>query len=656
MSDAKQYQTAEDVGCNPTENPTMGDVIAARFGRRDMLRGALAVSAISAVAGPVALAALSKDAAAQTAKPSFTFSEVAFGVDETHHVAAGYDADVLIRWGDPVLPGAPAFDPLKQSAASQALQFGYNNDFLGVAPLPQGSNSPDHGLLCVNHEYTDEEVMFPGLGGEQQEAKFVKMTKELVDIEIAAHGGSVVEIKKTGGKWAYDPASKYNRRITGETECSITGPAAGHALMKTSYDPTGTKVRGMLNNCAGGMTPWGTWLSAEENFNGYFWSGEEKPKADRYGVPGKWYNWGAYYDRFDVTKEPNEANRFGWIVEIDPYDPTSTPRKHTALGRFKHEACSIAVNKDNSVVAYMGDDERFDYVYKFVSAKKYVAGDRAHNMTLLDEGVLYVAKFNADGSLEWLPLVFGQGPLTAENGFTDQGQVLINARLAGDKLGATKMDRPEDVEVNPKTGAIYVMLTNNSRRKAEQVDAANDRAGNLWGQVVEMLPPGGDHTATKFTWNVLLKGGNPKDGAVGAMFNPATSDNGWFSCPDNCAVDNQGRLWITTDQGEGWFKASGKADGVYAVETEGALRGASMMFFRVPVGAEMCGPWFAADDKTLFVAVQHPATDGVELYKPFGKKSTFEEPATRWPDFKPDMPPRPSVLAITKKDGGVIGS
>lgn len=661
MSDAKVHQTSEDVGRNPSDNPTMGDIVAARFGRRDMLRGVLAVSAISAVAGPSALAALSKQAAAQEAKPSFTFTEVAFGVDETHHVAPGYDADVLIRWGDPVVPGAPAFDPLKQSAATQALQFGYNNDFLGFAPLPQapltqsGQNA-DHGLLCVNHEYTDEEVMFPGLGGEQQEAKFVKMTKELVDIEIAAHGGTVVEIKKVNGKWTYDPASPFNRRITGETECVITGPAAGHALLKTSYDPSGTKVRGMLNNCAGGMSPWGTWLTAEENINGYFWSPEEKPKTDRMGVPGKWYNWGAYHDRFDVTKEPNEANRFGWIVEIDPYDPTSTPRKRTALGRFKHEACSIAVNKDNAVVAYMGDDERFDYVYKFVAAKKYAEGDRAHNMTLLDEGTLHVARFDADGSVEWLPLVFGQGPLTPENGFKDQAEVLINARLAGDKLGATKMDRPEDVEVNPKTGAIYINLTNNSRRKPEQVDGPNPRAANQWGQIVELLPPDGDHTATKFSWSILIKAGDPKDPAVGALFNPATSDNGWFSCPDNFAVDSQGRLWVATDQGESWAKTSGKADGIYAVETAGPLRGKSMMFYRVPVGAEMCGPCFTPDDKTLFVAVQHPAVDGVEAYKPFGRKSTFEDPATRWPDFKPDLPPRPSVVALTKQDGGAIGS
>lgn len=649
-----QFEAEEDIGRNTTDNPTLGEIIGARFGRRDMIRGALAVSAITATLGPAAIASLNP-AKAAAGKPSFAFADVPYGVDEKHHVAAGYDADILIRWGDPVLADAPAWDPMNQSADAQAKQFGYNNDFVGYAPLPLGSSTPDHGLLCVNHEYTDEEVMFPGLGGEQQKAKFAGMTEKLANIEIAAHGGSVIEIRKVNGKWTYDPKSASNRRITGETECQITGPAAGHALMKTAYDPSGTVVRGMLNNCAGGMSPWGTWLSAEENFNGYFWSSEEKPKADRYGVPGKWYNWGAYHDRFDVAKEPNESHRFGWIVEIDPYDPASKPRKRTALGRFKHEACSIAINADNSVVAYMGDDERFDYVYKFVSAKKFDPSNRAHNMTLLDEGTLFVGKFNADGSLEWLPLVHGQGKLTAENGFNDQAEVLIKARLAGDAVGATKMDRPEDVEVNPKTGKIYVMLTNNSRRKDDQKDAANPRAANEWGHIVEMVPTNGDHTATKFTWNVLLKAGNP-NANVGAEYNSATTENGWFSCPDNCAIDHQGRLWVTTDQGEAWSKVSGKADGVYAVETEGELRGASKMFFRVPVGAEMCGPYFTPDDQTLFVAVQHPATDGVDAYKPFGKMSTFEEPATRWPDFKDGVPPRPSVVAITKQGGGVIGS
>ncbi|NUB28907.1 PhoX family protein [Azospirillum brasilense] len=661
------FEGHEDIGSNTSENPTMGDVINARLGRRDMMRGMLSGAAVSALIGPAALLSPTREAGAamtgapRPAKASFSFQEVAHGVDADHHVASGYNADILIRWGDPVVPGAPAFDPMNQSAEAQSKQFGYNNDFVGYAPLPLGSQSPDRALLCVNHEYTDEEVMFPGVGVEQQKDKFARMTKALVDIEMAAHGGTVVEIRKVKGKWVTVADSRYNRRITGETPCAITGPAAGHALMKTSYDPTGTMVRGMLNNCSGGMTPWGTWLSAEENFNGYFWGKVEdtNPNAKvlkRYGFPGEWYNWGVHHDRFDIAKEPNESNRFGWIVEIDPYDPTATPKKRTALGRFKHEACQIALGKDGTVVAYTGDDERFDYVYKFVAARKFDPRNRAANMDILETGTLYVAKFKADASVEWLPLVHGQGPLTAEKGFPDQATVLINARLAADALGATKMDRPEDIEVNAVTGKVYVILTNNSRRKPEQVDATNPRAENNWGHIVEILPENGNHAATKAEWTILVRGGNPADGTVGAQFHADTSANGWFSCPDNAAVDHRGRLWITTDQGENWKKASGTADGVWAVETEGDLRGLSKMFYRVPVGAEMCGPCFTTDDRTLFVAVQHPATDGVDQWEGFkGKLSSFEDPATRWPDFKPNMPPRPSVVAITKKDGGVIG-
>lgn len=655
---------AEDIGSNPTENPTLGDVLNERFGRRGVMRGMLAAAAAGALLGPTLLA-VSREAEAAGAKgakagqPAFTFTEIEHGVDETHHVAPGYDADVLIRWGDPVVPGAPAFDPMKQTAAAQAKQFGYNNDFVGFAPLPRGSDRGDRGLLCVNHEYTDEEVMFPGLGGERQKPRSAGMTRELVDVEIAAHGGSVVEVRKVRGKWTYDPNSAFNRRITGETLCAITGPAAGHDLLKTGYDPTGTRVRGMLNNCAGGMTPWGTWLSAEENVNSYFTGtvADDDPRAKvlkRYGIPGNVYGWGRYHDRFDVTKEPNESNRFGWIVEIDPYDPNSVPKKRTALGRFKHEACTLSVGKDGTVVAYTGDDERFDYVYKFVAAKKFDSRSRAANLDLLDRGTLYVAKFHANATVEWLPLVHGQGPLTAANGFPDQATVLVNARLAADALGATRMDRPEDIEVNPKTGRVYVILTNNSRRKPDQVDAVNPRPENQWGQIVELLPPDGDHAATRFEWQMLIRGGSPE---VGGQFHAATSRNGWFACPDNCAVDGLGRLWVATDQGENWKKTSGTADGVWALETDGDRRGLSKMFFRVPVGAEMCGPCFTPDDRTLFVAVQHPATDGVELWEPFkGKQSTFEDPATRWPDFKDGMPPRPSVVAITKKDGGIIGS
>src|SRR5262245_43503151 len=453
-------------------------------------------------------------------------------------------------------------------------------------------------------------------------------------------------------------ASNYARRIDTDTAMDLTGPAAGHDRLKTRDDPTGRRVRGMINNCAGGLTPWGTWLSCEENFHGYFWGklADDHPEArnfKRYGAPGNWQAWGKWHDRFDVTKEPNEANRFGWIVEIDPFDPTSTPKKRTALGRMKHEGAAGIINRDGRYVVYTGDDERFDYVYKFVTRGALDRNDRAANRDLLDEGTLYVAKYNADGSGEWLPLMHGQGPLTAGKGFNSQADVLIETRRAGDLLGATKMDRPEDVEASPKTNKVYVILTFNERRTAEQVDAANPRANSRFGHIIEMTPQDGDHAATRFTWEILVKCGDPAVAAVGASFSSATTKDGWFGMPDNCAIDGDGRLWISTDGNSD--RDTGRADGLWGIETEGEARATSKLFFRCPAGAELCGPFFTPDDETLFVAVQHPGDDGPK-WKAFGRPSNFEDPSTRWPDFKPDMPPRPSVLAITKRGGGTIGS
>lgn len=656
LTRSQAYEESENAGTNPSGNATLGEVIATRFGRRDILRGALAVAAISATVSPLALAAAdTANAQGATDASAFRFKEVAAGVDANHHVAEGYDADVLIRWGDKVLPDAPAFDPRKQSADAQARQFGYNNDFVGYIPL-DGSR---RGLLVVNHEYTNEELMFPGIGQQDtKDANFKAMTKDLVDIEIMAHGGSVLEVARgADGKWSVVANSRYARRITGETEMEITGPAAGVNRMKTSYDPSGRKVRGMLNNCAGATTPWGTWLTCEENFNGYFWGKSDgHPEAaalKRYGAPGNWYNWGQHYDRFDVVKEPNEINRFGWVVEIDPFDPTSTPKKRTGMGRFKHEGAANIINRDGRFVVYQGDDERFDYVYKFVTARAVDRTNRAANRDILDEGTLYVAKYNADGTGEWLPLVFGQGPLTEANGFRSQADVLIEARRAGDLLGATKMDRPEDVEASEKTDKVYVMLTNNTRRTAAQVDAANPRASNAFGHIIEMLPTNRDHAATTFTWEVLVKCGDPSIATVGATFNSATTKDGWFGMPDMCAIDADGRLWIGTDGMS--EKTTGRTDGLYALDTEGPARGTSKLFYRCPAGAELCGPMPTPDLETFFVAVQHPGDDG-EDWKAFGRPSTFDDPSTRWPDFKADMPPRPAIVAITRKGGGKIAS
>jgi hypothetical protein len=482
------------------------------------------------------------------------------------------------------------------------------------------------------------------------------MRKELAEIEMTAHGGTVLEIRKVAGKWQVVKDSRYARRITADTPMAISGPAAGHDRMKTKADPTGTRVLGMLNNCGGAITPWGTWLSSEENFNGSFWGrvDERHPEARncrRYGLPGNWYNWGAYFDRFDVAKEPNEANRFGWNVEIDPFDPTSTPKKRTALGRFKHEAAGNIVNKDGRFVVYQDDDERFDYVYRFVTEGRVDPTNRPANMDLLDRGTLFAARFNPDGSGDWLALVHGQGPRTAANGFNSQADVVIEARRAADLLGATKMDRPEEVEVNPKTGKVYVLLTNNNRRNAGQVDAASPRSDNRFGHIIEMVTPDGDHAGLKFGWNILVRCGDPSVAAVGATFHPDTMKDGWFGMPDNCAVDAMGRLWIATDGNAP--SRTGRADGVWAMETDGPARGTSKLFFRVPNGAELCGPEMTPDMETFFVTVQHPGEPDDD--DPNAKPATFAAMSTRWPDFRPEMPARPSIVAITKRGGGKIG-
>jgi hypothetical protein len=663
---AVAFEAAENEGSNPTRQPTIGDLIATRLSRRDLMKGLAAVSVAAEALWPKALAAAPsahETSAHETPgdKPSaFDFVELPVAPNsETHHVAEGYDADILIRWGDAVLPDAPAFAPGKADPAAQSKQFGYNNDFLGFIPL---DGSASHGLLVVNHEYTNGELMLPGLAPRSDKnADFSAVTREIVDTEMMAHGGSVIEIRRENGKWSIVPNSRYARRITAETEMAVSGPAAGHARLKTSADPAGTRIHGMLNNCAGGITPWGTWLTCEENFNGYFWgkdgntlSSDDLRALSRYGAPGEWYAWGRHHDRFDVRKEPNEPNRFGWVVEIDPFDPASTPVKRTALGRFKHEGAGNTVNGDGRFVLYQGDDERFDYVYRFVTEGKVDLENRAANRDLLDKGTLFVARFHADGTGEWLPLVHGaankdgQVWLSEQFGFKDQGDVLIHTRLAADILGATRMDRPEDIDVNPKTGKVYLMLTNNSKRKAADTDAANPRAENLFGHIIEIVPTGGDHSAPTFTWDILLKCGSPEVAEVGATFHAATTSNGWFGMPDNCAIDSDGRLWVATDGNQP--KRTGRSDGIWAIETEGAGRATSRCFFQVPVGAEMCGPCFTPDLETFFVAVQHPGETLDDAESP----STFETPSTRWPDFKDGIPPRPAIVAITRKGGGKI--
>ncbi|WPB83040.1 PhoX family protein [Sediminicoccus rosea] len=629
---------SENTPSNPAPRETIGEIIARRYSRRGALLGGLA----AALATPAAAVPM------RGGPSTLTFPELRHQLAQTDAVAEGHESRLLIRWGDPVLPDAPAFDPRRQTAAAQARQFGYNNDYIAVLPMRPGAPITDRALLWANHEYTNTNLMFPGMGS-PGEAR-ARVTAQQVEIELMAHGGSIVEIEREGRSWKLAPPGRLNRRITAATPMRISGPAAGHPWMRTSADPEGRLVLGTLANCAGGLTPWGTILTCEENINfafgGALNDAAQAESQRRFGmVDNPPYGWHRHVPRFNRSLDPNESNRFGWVVEVDPYDPQSVPVKRTALGRFKHEGAAHAMAPDGRMVIYMGDDQRFDYVYRFVTARPHDPASPDRN--LLDDGTLSVARFDADGTMRWLPLVQGTGPLTPANGFHNQGDVVIQARRAADLLGATPMDRPEDVEANPVNGRVYVMLTNNANRTAEQVNPANPRAANTHGHVVELIPPGApsqpDHAAETMRWGLFLRAGKPGVDP-GTEYHRATSDQGWLSCPDNCAFDSKGRIWIATD---GAGSTAGIADGVWVADTTGAGRALTRLFYQAPTGAEVCGPWILPDDSALFLAIQHPGQNS---------GSNFETPSTRWPDFAEGMPPRPSVIVITHAGGAAIGS
>ncbi|MFN0096460.1 MAG: PhoX family protein [Dehalococcoidia bacterium] len=620
---------------NDSANEPFGAILH-RFANR---RGFLAASATTA-AGLLVLkttgAGAPSTAAAQAAS-SITFTPIGLDGADQVKAAPGYTSKVLIRWGDKLWLDGPDFEFGKVTKESQLRSFGYNCDYIGYYP-----RDAKHGYLVVNHEYTNPDIMFPGYSADNP-------TKEQVDVELAAHGLTIVDIQRYRGSWRYVLNGWHNRRISGFSRTMLDGPAAGHPMLKTSTDPWGQFVDGTLNNCAAGQTPWGTVLTCEENFNQYFANNDNvadaKTKAahTRYGLPAKASErkWERFYDRFDLGKEPNEAFKFGWVVEIDPEDPAGIPMKHTALGRFKHEATSTVIAPDGRAVVYMGDDERFDYVYKFVSAGKYDATDRSANKRLLASGTLYVAKFNDDGTGAWLPLVFGQGKLTAANGFTDQGDVVIRARAAGDAVGATKMDRPEDIEVNPKNGKVYCVMTNNTRRGTGTnagIDKANPRAENKHGHIIE-LESVGDHASTSFRWGMFMLCGDPAvdSNTYFAGFDPKKVSP--LSSPDNITFDREGNLWIATDGQIGTFK---KNDGVYAVPVEGPERGYVRQFFSGVPGGETASLCFDDRDETLFVTIQHP-----------GEGSALDNLSSKFPDAKE---PRPSVVFVMKDGGGRIGS
>ncbi|GAA1475676.1 PhoX family protein [Nocardioides aestuarii] len=639
---------------NTTDNPEFHEIAATALARRSLIKtaavgaGALTLTGVAAGQAPLAAAAVSARGAG-----GWAFTPVAPNRDDKVTVPRGFRADVLISWGDRVEKGAPRFDVRNQTPEAAAQQFGYNNDYVGVLPHP---TKQKRAVLVTNHEYTDENLMFP-TGTDADVVKGVAM---------ASHGLSVVEIVRGARKGSWRRAkvanTTLNRRLHVGSDFELVGPAAGDDRLKTSEDATGTTVKGTLNNCSGGRTPWGTILSGEENFNQYFEGtrpAEYEAEYARYGISGgAGRGWSSIEPRFSMQNEPNEPYRFGWVVELDPYDPTSTPRKHTMLGRFKHEGANVTIASNGKAVAYMGDDERGDYIYRFVSAGTFDGSGtrkaRKANMQLLLTGTLYVARFAGDGAEDerydgtgrWLPLCsdtesFVEGMTVAD--------VLLNTRLAADTVSPTRMDRPEDVEVNPVNGRVYAALTNNSNRgttfpadeanpiTTSQVRSAPDApltsaSGNRNGYVLEMTPGNDNHAGTDFQWSLMLVCGDPE--APETYFADFPKDQvSPISCPDNVAFDGAGNLWISTD---GNVLASN--DGLFRVPTRGPNRGQVQQFASTPFGAECCGPFISDDQLTVFLAPQHPGeTDG----------ATFEDQSSTWPNDEGF--PRPSVVTVYRR-------
>lgn len=648
----------DELPTNLSGNEHFQNVVERAVNRRGFLKSGLGLSAAAFLAGPLAACGGGSSSSPVPAPGPDTppssllgFRAIPTSTADAVSVAEGYTATVLAPWGTPLFSsgaGATWKGDGSDSAADQARQVGDNHDGIHYFPI-DGSSS--EGLLVMNHEYTTTRGvgLYTWLFGANDSGP---MTLERAEKAMNAHGISVIHIRRNAaGQWDIVLDSPYNRRITAQTPMELTGPAAGDALLRTSADPSGTRVLGTINNCGNGWTPWGTYLTCEENFNNYFGtttgSDQRNDAQKRYGLSGTTtgYGWEQVVERFDYVKEPNESNRFGWIVEIDPFAPNATPRKRTALGRFKHENAAYALTADKRIVVYSGDDQANDYMYKFVSDRAYVEG--GDNSALLDSGRLYVAKFKdgaASGDFmgdgEWLLLDKTANPvLAADSRFANQAEVLINARLAADAVGATPMDRPEWVTVHPTTGEVYVTLTNNSGRST--TDDANPRPSNRYGQIVRWREAGGNPAATTFEWDIFVLAGNPikytdradlKSGSANV-----TVDN-TFNSPDGLGFDPDGRLWIQTDgnySNAGEYEGQGNNQMLCADPASKEIR----RFFVGPKECEVTGLTFTPDRRTLFINIQHPGEGG----------------DSHWPEGGNALP-RSATVVITKNDGGVIGS
>jgi uncharacterized protein len=597
--------------------------------RRGFLSGGAAVGASAFVMGSTTLAAGKAFAAADSAESRLAFSMVKANTLDTITVPEGYKWEVVASWGDPLFSNAPAFDPATGgTGASQELAFGDHND--GMAFFSKDGKQ----ILAINNEYTNEKTLHANrTDGMPINADDVRKNK-------AAHGVSIIEVDQRGGKWGIVQDSPYNRRITADTEMDITGPARGHKWMQTSADPKGVVAKGTWNNCGNGQTPWGTYLTCEENFNGYFTASKDFKMPDdykRYGVSSEGrYDWALADDRFNLDKEPNEPNRFGYVVEIDPLDPTSRPKKRTALGRFKHENAELAIAGNGHVVVYLGDDERGEFLYRFVSKHKYLAG--GNNRDLLEEGTLYAAKFHDNNRGEWIAL-------TPKSTGMTEAEIAIHTRMAASKVGATTMDRPEWVASHPHKVEVYCALTNNSNRGVKPnaggdetpATGPNPRVKNNFGQIVRWMPMNEDHTSAEFKWDLFVLAGNPAVYSDANAGSKNINQDNMFNSPDGLKFDSKGLLWIQTDgnySNEKDFQGQGNNQMLVGDPETGEIR----RFLVGPKECEITGLAWNANKTAMFISVQHPGEDG----------------NSHWPNGGQSVP-RSSVVAISREDGAVIG-
>ncbi len=742
---SKLSQVSDETDLNTSGNPSFMDVLDARLSRRSIMRGGVGTAA-AAVLGGWSVSACggsgSSSGGAQGVDPitSLSFTAVPKSTADTVTVPAGYTASVIYALGDPLTSTTPAFanDGTDTDFDNRA---GDHHDGMEYFGLSANGTQPDfdnsnRGLLAINHEATsnrDVRSYYLHANGGTVNPR----PKTEADKEVAVHGLSVVEVRRTG-TWAYVPTSSYNRRVTPLTTVQINGPARGNALLRTQFSTDGTTTRGTLNNCGTGITPWGTFLTGEENWSGYFTRsatdnaaradksvvslnryGRSQGAASRHGwetagPEDQYARWiisktGASTDGTDDYR--NELNGFGYIVEMDPYDKAVALKKRTALGRFAHESAAFGKRTVGQPLAvYMGDDSRGEYIYKYVSTATWVAADArpANRITTgdkyLDNGKLYVARFNADGTGQWIELSIANAAIAgyATYAFADQVDVLVNARLAADAVGATKMDRPEWCAVHPTTGEIYYTLTNNSNRKLEPnasqfaLDAANPRSysdsfnggaagspGNINGHIIRMAETAGASTATTFAWDVYLFGAQSDAEATKINLSSLTADQD-FSSPDGLWFSqNTGLCWIQTDDGSytdvtncmmlagvpGKVGDGAKTTLNYTktdlttltVETYVGKRPAAdtlKRFLVGPVDCELTGCAETPDGKTLFVNIQHPGetlTNVADIADP-----------TKYPSHWPsnagygaggvNARPRSATVAITKNNNGRIGS